>query len=111
MINTEYLKDYSEFVSTGEEKYCKSTLFENEAVLVGLNCFMDGQEMYKHAHAEQNRFYVILEGKGTFSLDDMEWPIQKGQVAFVPAGHSHRIRQTGDERLVVLVGIAPAHAD
>lgn len=106
-----YIKAYQNFCSDSPEKFTKATLFENDAILVGLNCFGVGQEMYKHPHREQNRSYIVLEGSGYLMVDEKEHPIAAGQVLMVPHGHAHRIRQTGKERLVVLVNIVPAHAD
>ena len=67
MEKNEFFKNYKEFVTFKTERYGKSTLFENEHILVGLNCLESGQEMEKHAHEVQCRFYVILEGKGIIS--------------------------------------------
>ncbi len=111
MIELDYIKKYTDYVSSSTEKYYKTTLFENEKIMVGLNCFGPGQEMFRHPHSEKNRFYLILEGQGLFQLDDASSTLSKDQLFFVPDGHSHRITNTGTERLVVLVGIAPPHAD
>jgi quercetin dioxygenase-like cupin family protein len=107
----DYIKEYKPLAQPGDGKHGKATLFENDALLVGLNIFEDGQEMRKHAHKEQNRVYLVLEGEGVLGVDVEEQGIHVGQVLFVPAGHAHWLRQTGEERLVVMVGIAPAHAD
>jgi len=58
----ENFKEYRSFVNFQAERYGKSTLFENEHLLVGLNCLETGQEMEKHAHEVQCRFYAALEG-------------------------------------------------
>jgi quercetin dioxygenase-like cupin family protein len=107
----EYVKDYQPFAQPAEGKHGKATLFENDALLVGLNIFNEGQVMKKHAHKEQNRVYVVLEGEGVLGVDEGETGIHAGQVLFVPAGHSHWLKSKGSVRMVVMVGIAPAHAD
>lgn len=111
MESNEFVKDYRNYVSSAEAKYCKATLFENDAILVGINCFEPGQEMSKHAHTEQNRFYIVLEGQGTVRVDDVETVVVKDKIILVPGGHAHRLFNSGKERFIVLVGIAPAHAD
>jgi mannose-6-phosphate isomerase-like protein (cupin superfamily) len=93
------------------DKHGKASLFENEAMLVGLNCYAPGQETKKHAHKEQNRFYMVLEGSGEISLDDETRSLTKDEIFFVPNGHSHRVRNTGTGNFLLLVCIAPAHAD
>jgi len=111
MENIEFFKNYSSFVNFQAERYGKSTLFENEHILVGLNCLEPGQAMEKHAHEIQWRFYSVLEGKGHTWVGDKEKDIEKGMVIWVPAGHSHRIINTGAERMVMLVGISPSPVD
>jgi quercetin dioxygenase-like cupin family protein len=111
MENNEFFKNYSSFASFQTERYGKSTLFENEHVLVGLNCLEPGQEMEKHAHEIQCRFYIVLEGNGQVWVGNEQKETEKGTVIWVPSSHPHRIVNTGIERMVLLVGIAPARAD
>ena len=110
MDNTEIFKNYKDFVSFRDERYGKSTLFENEHILVGLNCLEPGQAMEKHAHEIQCRFYIVLEGEGQVWIGDQQQKSEKGLVMWVPAGHPHRILNNGSERMVMLVGIAPSRA-
>ena len=111
MENNEFFKDYREFVSFQAERYGKSTLFQNEHILVGLNCLEPGQAMEKHAHEIQCRFYIVLEGQGQVWIDHEQNEVENGVVIWVPAGHPHRILNAGTERMVMLVGIVPARAD
>jgi mannose-6-phosphate isomerase-like protein (cupin superfamily) len=107
----EFLKDYRSFVFCQRERYGKSTLFENEHVLVGLNCLGPGQEMEKHAHEVQCRFYVVLEGSGRVWIGNEQSETEKGMVIWVPSGLAHRIMNTGSVRMVLLVGITPSQTD
>jgi mannose-6-phosphate isomerase-like protein (cupin superfamily) len=111
MEKDEFFKNYSEFVSFREERYGKSTLFENGHILVGLNCLKPGQEMEKHAHQVQCRFYMVLEGYGQVWVGEEQQEARMGMVIWVPAGHTHRIFNSGDGNLVMLTGIAPSNAE
>jgi quercetin dioxygenase-like cupin family protein len=111
MSNADFFKDYRKFISFQQERYGKSTLFENEHILVGLNCLESGQEMEKHAHEVQCRFYVVLEGKGNDTIGDAQEEVQTGLVIWVHAGQPHRILNSGSERLILLASIAPSQAD
>ena len=111
MENTELFKDYKDFVSFRAERYGKSTLFENEHILVGLNCLEPGQAMEKHAHEIQCRFYLVLEGRGQVWIGDEQMKTDQGTVIWVPAGRPHHIVNSGGERMVMLVGIAPSNVD
>ncbi len=90
------------------EKMGKSTLFQSERLLVGLNAFQPGQEHKLHAHPGLDKVYHVLSGRGLFLLEDREIPMQEGILLVAPEGVPHGIRNTGDERLVVLAILAPA---
>ena len=90
------------------DKMGKSTLFQSERMLVGLNCFEPGQEHKLHAHAGMDKVYQVLEGSGLFLLEDREIPMDAGVMLVAPDGVPHGIRNSGDGRLVVLAILAPA---
>lgn len=111
MENLEFFKDYRDFVSFRADRYGKATLFENDHILVGLNCLEPGQTMEKHAHEIQCRFYIVLEGEGQVWVGDVQQETEIGTVIWIPAGHAHRLLNLGTERMVLLVGITPSQAD
>jgi len=90
------------------ERMGKSTLFESERLLVGLNAFEPGQEHKLHAHAGMDKVYHVLAGSGVFLLAGREEPMAAGMMLIAPEGMMHGIRNTGDERLLVLAILAPA---
>ena len=90
------------------EKMGKSTLFQSERLLVGLNCFEPGQEHALHAHAGMDKVYHVVSGRGLFLLEGRELDMDAGTMLVAPEGVPHGIRNTGDARLVVLVVLAPA---
>lgn len=89
------------------EKMGKSTLFESERILVGLNSFEPGQEHALHAHEGMDKVYQVLSGRGRFLLEGEEIPMEAGIMLVAPEGVPHGIRNDGDERLVVLAILAP----
>ncbi len=90
------------------DKMGKSTLFRSERVMVGLNAFEPGQEHALHAHDGMDKVYQVIEGEGLFLLDGKTVPMQAGVLLVAPEGVPHGIRNTGTERLLVLVILAPA---
>jgi quercetin dioxygenase-like cupin family protein len=90
------------------DKMGKATLFESERILVGLNCFEPGQQHALHAHAGMDKVYQVLSGKGVFLLEDREIPMQPGVMLVAPEGVSHGVRNSGDEKLVLLAILAPS---
>ena len=89
------------------DKMGKGTLFESPRVLVGLNSFEPGQEHALHAHQGMDKVYYVLEGTGLFLLEDRELPMERGVMLVAPEGVPNGIRNSGDERLVVLAILAP----
>ena len=106
--------DYTEAIRPEEhavfnpEKMGKSTIFSSERILVGLNSFEPGQEHRLHSHEGMDKIYHVLEVKGVFLLEDREIEMEPGLMLIAPEGVAHGIRNTSDERLVVLAVLAPA---
>ncbi len=96
------------YASFNAEKMGKSTIFQSEHMLVGLNAFEPGQEHRLHAHADMDKVYHVLEGRGLFLLEDREVEMEAGVLLVAPAGVPHGIRNVGDGRLVVLAILAPS---
>jgi quercetin dioxygenase-like cupin family protein len=90
-----------------QDKMGKSTLFESDRILVGLNCFEPGQAHALHAHEGMDKVYQVLEGQGTFLLEDRELPMEPGAMLIAPSGVPHGIRNDSDARLVVSAILAP----
>ena len=94
--------------SFNPEKMGKSTIFMSDRMLVGLNAFEPGQEHALHGHADQDKVYHVLEGSGVFLLEDRDIEMDAGAMLVAPAGVPHGVRNTSDQRLIVLVFMAPA---
>jgi len=88
-------------------KMGKATLFASPRMLVGLNCFLPGQEHSLHAHAGLDKLYLVLEGSGVFLLEGRDLPMRSGELLVAPEGISHGIRNTGQGKLLVLAVLAP----
>lgn len=88
-------------------KMGKSTLFESDRMLVGLNSFEPGQEHALHAHEGMDKVYQVLQGQGSFLLEDRELAMNPGAMLIAPSGVPHGIRNEGNEPLVVLAILAP----
>jgi quercetin dioxygenase-like cupin family protein len=88
-------------------KMGKATLFEGSGLFVGINAFEPGQEHAPHAHAGADKLYEVLEGRGEFTIGDATTPLERGALAFAPAGISHGVKNAGPGRLVLLVVMAP----
>ena len=100
--------DYRERRRFDAAKMTKVTLFESPRLLLGLNCLEPGQSQTLHTHTDQDKFYFVLEGEGEFTVGREVSVHGPGCAIWAPAGVTHGVNVAGDQRLVVLVGIAPA---
>ena len=98
---------YHDHVGASQQKFYKATLFRGDFLMIGLNCLEPGQVQPVHDHADQDKFYLVLEGTGVFTADDVEQEAGPGRIVWSPAGAPHGVRNVGEERLVLLVGMAP----
>lgn len=99
--------NWRESEGANAEKFYKTTLWQGEHVMVGLNCLEPGQVQPVHAHAGADKFYFVLAGSGSFTVGDVQQTAAAGMVVTAPAGVSHGVTNAGNERLSLLVAIAP----
>lgn len=97
-----------EHATFSEKKMGKVTLFESSNLLVGLNCFLPGQEHKLHAHEGMDKVYQVVEGSGLFLLEGREEAMEEGHLLVAPAGIPHGIRNTGQGKLVVMAILGPS---
>jgi quercetin dioxygenase-like cupin family protein len=99
--------DWHRHTGTQEEKFYKTTLWQGDHMMVGLNCLQPGQTQKIHAHDGADKFYFVLEGSGQFTVGDVERNADTGSIVIAPAGIPHGVTNEGNERLSLLVTIAP----
>jgi quercetin dioxygenase-like cupin family protein len=104
------VKNASELAQFSPEKMGKANIARGETLFAGLNCFEPGQEHAPHAHAGQDKLYVVLEGEAEIQVGEGRERVAPGAVAFAPSGVVHSIRNCGAGRLVVLAVLAPPPA-
>jgi quercetin dioxygenase-like cupin family protein len=98
------LSDYQKFSS---EKMKKNNIFQTARFFCDIYCFEPGQEQKGHIHGEQDKVYLVLEGKGTFQVGDEKQVLGPGDGTIAPAGDEHGVRNHTNARLKVLVFVAP----
>ena len=70
---------------------------------VGVYVLVAPEPDHQQPH-EDDELYVVLDGRGTLTVEGKEIPLTTGQAVFVPAGAEHQF--TGYEGLSVLVVFA-----
>ena len=89
------------------EKFFKTTLWQGEHVMVGLNCLEPNQIQSVHTHQGADKIYFVLEGNGDFTVGAEQQSAGPGMLVVAPAGVAHGVRNNGSARLSLLVAIAP----
>ena len=59
-----------------------------------------------HRHFEMDEAFYVIEGSGTFILNDMRHPVEKGGSIFIPKNTWHGF-ENADRELVLLWIVAP----
>ena len=103
-MNVVNLSDYQQFSS---EKMKKNNIFKTPRFFCDIYCFEPGQEQKGHSHGEQDKVYFVLEGQGTFQVGLEKQVLGSGQGTMAPAGEEHGVKNHTDQRLKVLVFVAP----
>ena len=105
--NMSNVTHYSKHVGTKADKFYKTTLFEGTGMMVGLNCLEPGQTQAVHDHADQDKFYYVIEGRGRFIIGETVQVAGPGHVVWAEAGMMHGVENREATRLVLLVTISP----
>jgi len=103
-MQTRNLKSERRFSS---EKLQKVNLFETGKMFADVYCLEPGQEQKPHAHQGADKIYVVLEGTGRFRIGDEERDLGPDEVVLAPAGIDHGVRNASEDRLALLVFMAP----
>ena len=89
------------------EKMNKVNLFETPRMFCDIYCLEPGQSQRLHAHDGQDKVYFVLEGEGTFQVDDDEQTLGPGRAVLAPSGSQHGVRNASGQRVTLLVFVSP----
>jgi len=96
-----------ERVGQSEERHFKATLHHGPTLFLGLNCLEPGQIQAVHTHATQDKFYLVVEGEGWFTVGTAVRTAGPGTLVLAPAGELHGVENRGTVRLTLFMGMAP----
>jgi quercetin dioxygenase-like cupin family protein len=103
----DHFLNWRDFEGEQAEKFFKTTLWQGANVMLGLNCLEPGQSQKVHAHPGADKFYLVLAGSGNFTVGDTSRNASAGTIVIAPADVPHGVSNDGNERLSLLIGIAP----
>ena len=82
----EYVTRPGDHAGSRADKFYKTTLFRGDALMLGVNCLEPGQTQPAHDHADQDKFYYVIEGVGRFQVGDEFVTAGEGQLVWAAAG-------------------------
>lgn len=99
--------DWREHTGSNPERFYKTTLWEGDRVMIGLNCLEPNQTQGVHVHQGAEKIYFVLEGRGTFTVGAETREASAGMLIVAPSGVPHGVTNSGRSRLSLLIAIAP----
>lgn len=102
-----FVKGVASLARFAADRMEKVSLASGERLYAGLNCFLPGQEHGAHVHADQDKLYCVLAGRGQAQLGGETVEVEEGDLILAAAGEPHGLKNTGEAPLVVLVVFAP----
>jgi len=100
-------RNVQQIMAFSPEKMKKIGLFDTRHLFCDVYCFEPGQIQKPHTHQESDKVYYVLEGKGIFKIGGQEKELGEQQITLAPAGIEHGVTNHGNQRLVLLVFMAP----
>ena len=105
------IRDHARFQP---DKMAKVALGATERALVDLYCVAPGQTQKAHTHGDQDKVYVVLEGRVRITVGAEEETFGAGEAVIAPAGAVHGLVNDGPAPAMLLVVVTPppphAHA-
>lgn len=98
------LRDHARF---SPERMAKITLGATARVHLDLYALEPGQAQKVHTHDDQDKVYVVLEGRGRITVGATEETLEPGEAIVAAAGSPHGVVNDSPERLLLLVLVSP----
>ncbi|HXG02564.1 MAG TPA: cupin domain-containing protein [Candidatus Binatia bacterium] len=89
------------------DRMVKVGLATTPRVQLDLYCLEPGQEQTAHRHGDQDKLYLVLEGRARVVVEDGEEVLGAGEAAVARAGQLHGLANLGPGRLLVAVVVSP----
>ena len=98
------LHDHARF---SPDKMAKITLGATARVHLDLYALEPGQAQKVHTHDDQDKVYVVLEGRGRFTVGAAVETLESGEAIIAAAGAAHGVVNDSGGRLLLLVLVSP----
>lgn len=88
-------------------RMAKIALAATARVHLDLYALEPGQSQQVHSHGDQDKVYVVLEGRVRASVGGEEETLDAGEAVVAPAGTPHGVANDSGARALLLVLVAP----
>ena len=96
-----------ESIDFSSEKMKKVSLFDTDNFFCDIYCLEAGQFQKVHSHEGSDKVYYVLEGHGKVTVGMEEKILAQNEITMASSGEDHGVMNHTDERLVMLVFMAP----
>ncbi len=102
------LIETQEMIEYASDNRIRKKVLQSKGLISGLVCYEPGQGTDIHTHPVQDEFFYVIEGTGSITFGDRDdIPVKHGSVVFVPAGITHGISASTDDRLSIMLVKGP----
>ena len=98
------LSDHARFSA---DRMAKITLGATARVHLDLYALEPGQAQRVHTHDDQDKVYVVLEGRGRVTVGAETETLEAGEAIVAPAGAAHGVANDSGARLLLFVQVSP----
>jgi quercetin dioxygenase-like cupin family protein len=95
--------DISTYRKTQDDMVAKVTIIKTDSLTLDVYYFKAGQALAYHRHPTGNQIFTVIEGSGTFKLDDggeESLAVKQGSTFLAPANVWHDLADSGNGKLV-----------
>ena len=94
-------------VEFNPDKMKKVSLFDTDHFFCDIYCLEPGQTRKVHSHEGSDKVYYVLEGQGKVTVGNEEKVLAQNEITMAPSGQDHGVLNHSDDKLVLLVFMAP----
>ncbi len=91
------------FIEFNKERLTKRVLFKEGGSTVFVLNFIPNQTLPPHTHPGSNVYLLVLEGEGTFTIDEQEVKVKKNDVVVCTGEEKLSFKNDGAENVSVFV--------
>jgi|SRR5690625_3828380 len=95
------IKKIAEAKQFDEKRFTKIDMMKTRKSVAFILNFLPGQEMRAHDHPGRVLYLLVLDGKGTMSIDGKQIEVVEGDVIYCEADEQIGFVNTSDERVSI----------